>query len=160
MKTLLTERNLICVLFDFRCINKLYPKALPQVSIIMILSNEILSVLLRTLHSLYNRTPTKLIKELIIIHDNSSLAYLHTPIDEYITKNFVKLKFKILSLQTNNAKSFGGREASADILVFINSHIEFGHNWLPPLIGNNLHYQVLCVIYNFTAILFRSNFVR
>lgn len=101
----------------------------------MILENEVLSVFLRTLHSLYNRTPIKLIKELIILHDNKSLSYVHTPLKEYINDNFANLNFKIHSLQSINVKSFGGREATGEILVFVDSHIEFGHNWLPPSIS-------------------------
>ncbi|CAF99632.1 unnamed protein product, partial [Tetraodon nigroviridis] len=54
------------------CRNTTYPLSLPQVSIVFIFVNEALSVILRSIHSAINRTPSHLLKEIILVDDNSS----------------------------------------------------------------------------------------
>lgn len=49
-----------------------YPSNLPQVSIVFIFVNEALSVILRSIHSAMNKTPSHLLKEIILVDDNSS----------------------------------------------------------------------------------------
>ncbi|KPP67991.1 polypeptide N-acetylgalactosaminyltransferase 18-like, partial [Scleropages formosus] len=60
---------------DFRpdgCRNLSYPGSLPQLSIVFIFVNEALSVVLRSILSAINRTPRHLLKEIILVDDNSS----------------------------------------------------------------------------------------
>ncbi|KAG8541037.1 hypothetical protein GDO81_029835, partial [Engystomops pustulosus] len=54
------------------CKNLTYPEHLPQVSIAFIFVNEALSVILRSIHSAIDRTPPELLKEIILVDDNSS----------------------------------------------------------------------------------------
>ncbi|CDQ61630.1 unnamed protein product [Oncorhynchus mykiss] len=54
------------------CRNMSYPTNLPQVSIIFIFVNEALSVILRSIHTAMNRTPSHLLKEIILVDDNSN----------------------------------------------------------------------------------------
>lgn len=54
-----------------RCKELKYAKELPQISIIFIFVNEALSVILRSVHSAVNHTPTHLLKEIILVDDNS-----------------------------------------------------------------------------------------
>jgi hypothetical protein len=54
-----------------RCKELKYGKELPQISIIFIFVNEALSVILRSVHSAVNHTPTHLLKEIILVDDNS-----------------------------------------------------------------------------------------
>lgn len=54
-----------------RCRELQYSKELPQISIIFIFVNEALSVILRSVHSAVNHTPTHLLKEIILVDDNS-----------------------------------------------------------------------------------------
>jgi hypothetical protein len=56
----------------FRCRNLSFPDSLPEVSIVFIFVNEALSVLLRSIHSAIERTPPRLLKEIILVDDNSS----------------------------------------------------------------------------------------
>lgn len=44
---------------------------LPQISVVFIFVNEALSVILRSVHSVVNRTPSRLLKEVILVDDNS-----------------------------------------------------------------------------------------
>ncbi|KAL0629328.1 Polypeptide N-acetylgalactosaminyltransferase 18 [Plecturocebus cupreus] len=55
-----------------RCRNLSFPDSLPEVSIVFIFVNEALSVLLRSIHSAIERTPPHLLKEIILVDDNSS----------------------------------------------------------------------------------------
>ncbi|KAH0502821.1 Polypeptide N-acetylgalactosaminyltransferase 18 [Microtus ochrogaster] len=56
------------------CRNLSFPDSLPEVSIVFIFVNEALSVLLRSIHSAMERTPPHLLKEIILVDDNSSNA--------------------------------------------------------------------------------------
>lgn len=50
--------------------------------------DEYWSVLLRTLHSIYNRTPHELLEEITLINDNSSSVELYEPLRAYVESNF------------------------------------------------------------------------
>lgn len=63
--------------FLCRCRNITYPLNLPQVSIVFIFVNEALSVILRSIHSAINRTPSHLLKEIILVDDNSNNSKEH-----------------------------------------------------------------------------------
>jgi len=54
-----------------RCRKASYPRDLPQISLIFIFVNEALSAILRSVHSAVNHTPAHLLKEIILVDDNS-----------------------------------------------------------------------------------------
>lgn len=62
-----------CFVFPLlgRCRKVSYPRDLPQISLIFIFVNEALSVILRSVHSAVNHTPAHLLKEIILVDDNS-----------------------------------------------------------------------------------------
>lgn len=62
---------LILFFFLFRCKQMTYPDDLPQISVVFIFVNEALSVILRSVHSVVNHTPSHLLKEIILVDDNS-----------------------------------------------------------------------------------------
>ncbi|GLD69744.1 polypeptide N-acetylgalactosaminyltransferase 9-like protein [Lates japonicus] len=66
-----------------RCKQLTYPEDLPQISVVFIFVNEALSVILRSVHSVVNHTPAHLLKEIILVDDNSDSAAddarLHIP---------------------------------------------------------------------------------
>lgn len=55
-----------------RCRNMSYSSDLPQLSVIFIFVNEALSVLLRSVHTAIQRTPSHLLKEIILVDDHSN----------------------------------------------------------------------------------------
>jgi polypeptide N-acetylgalactosaminyltransferase len=125
---------------DFRveeCRNQKNLAALPNVSVIIIFHNEVKSVLLRTVHSVINRTPPELLHEIILVNDNSNSSELYEPLQSYVDANFHgKVKIKNLSERKGLivTRLEGGRIATGEVLVFFDSHMEVGYNWLPPLL--------------------------
>lgn len=66
------DNKILCIHVCFsRCKKAFYPRDLPQISIIFIFVNEALSVILRSVHSAVNHTPAHLLKEIILVDDNS-----------------------------------------------------------------------------------------
>lgn len=55
-----------------RCLQKTYPSQLPSLSVILIFVNEALSIIQRAITSVINRTPSRLLKEIILVDDFSS----------------------------------------------------------------------------------------
>lgn len=110
---------------------------LPKVSVIVIFHNEVKSILLRTVHSILNRTPTELLHEIILVNDKSDDEELYEPLQLYVKKNFPE-KVKIKNLKERKGlivtRLEGARDATGEVLVFFDSHIEVGYNWLPPLL--------------------------
>lgn len=114
-----------------------YLRKLPAVSVIVIYYNEILSVLKRTLHSIWNRTPAELLEEIILVNDNSTYGDLYEPLENYVNLNFPN-KVMIINLKERkglmSARMEGARKATGEILLFLDSHVEVNTNYLPPLI--------------------------
>ncbi|EPY88294.1 polypeptide N-acetylgalactosaminyltransferase 9 isoform A [Camelus ferus] len=54
-----------------KCRQMTYSDDLPQISVVFIFVNEALSVILRSVHSVVNHTPSQLLKEVILVDDNS-----------------------------------------------------------------------------------------
>ena len=71
-KELLTYCVILGLIFC-RCKNKEYAENLPSASIVICFYDESWSALLRTVHSILDRTPATLIHEIILVDDFSTL---------------------------------------------------------------------------------------
>lgn len=115
--------------------------------------NEHLTTLIRSVHSILNRTPAKLLKEILLVDDasdkskklleekndrfecNLSIDELKEPFDKAVA-NLAKTRIIRLNKREGliRTRLAGAREAKGEVLIFLDSHIEVNTNWLPPLI--------------------------
>ncbi|CAG9809706.1 unnamed protein product [Chironomus riparius] len=120
------------------CRQQKYSNKLPSTSFIIIFHNEVLSVLKRTLHSVWNRSPSSLLHEIILVNDASTEIELYDELQKYVDVNFGK-KVKIINLPERKGlirtRMEGARAATGEILLFFDSHMEVGYNFLPPLLA-------------------------
>ncbi|XP_068141575.1 polypeptide N-acetylgalactosaminyltransferase 8 [Drosophila tropicalis] len=128
-------------LFDMRhrsCKKLKYPvEKLPAISIVITYHNEQTSVLLRTLSSIRDRTPIFLLREIILIDDGSSNGANSPKFIEFLMTKYPDLvKHQRLNTQVGlmKARVVGAQQALADILIFLDAHVEVTKGWLEPLL--------------------------
>ncbi|CAG2222975.1 GALNT [Mytilus edulis] len=112
-----------------------YPENLPDVSVIVTFHNEAWSVLLRSIHSIINRTPKHLLKEVILADDWSDMPHLGEPLEKYL-EDYPKVKIVRATSREGlvRARLRGYRVATGTVLVFLDSHIECAEGWIEPML--------------------------
>ena len=130
------ETFLLLCIFDFRCKSQRYLADLPAASIIIPFYNEHWSTLLRSVHSIIKRSPLELVKEIILVDDASQKVHLKQKLEDYIKEKNAKdweNKVRVVRLKERDgligARLAGAKDATADVLIFLDSHIEV--NWHP-----------------------------
>lgn len=109
-----------------------YPSDLPTATVVFIYKNERWSPVLRSVYSVLNRSPRHLLKEIILVDDQSDLEELKKPFDEYCEKHFgdiVKILRPPKRLGLIAAKNYGAKYATGDVVVFLDAHIEANTGW-------------------------------
>ncbi|XP_011057774.1 PREDICTED: N-acetylgalactosaminyltransferase 7 [Acromyrmex echinatior] len=114
-----------------------YPEELPRTSVIIVFHNEGWSVLLRTIQSVIDRTPSKLLEEILLVDDFSDKENLKSDLDSYIEQwgGKVRLLRNHERQGLIRTRSRGAREARGEVIVFLDAHCEVNVNWLPPLLA-------------------------
>lgn len=114
-----------------------YLKELPTASIVIPFYNDHLSVLMRTVHSVINRAPSRLIKEVILVNDFSTKEELYEELKAYLAQNF-EGKAHVIDLPERSglitARLAGAKVSTGDVIIFLDSHVEANTNYLPPLL--------------------------
>ncbi|XP_060683879.1 polypeptide N-acetylgalactosaminyltransferase 5 [Hemiscyllium ocellatum] len=117
------------------CSNQVVHNNLPTTSIIMCFVDEVWSTLLRSVHSIFNRSPVHLIKEIILVDDFSTKEYLKENLDKYMSQ-FPKVR--VIHLHERHglirARLVGAAVATGNVLTFLDSHVECNIGWLEPLL--------------------------
>ncbi|XP_040449259.1 polypeptide N-acetylgalactosaminyltransferase 11 isoform X2 [Falco naumanni] len=122
---------------DAKCREKSYPSDLPSASVVICFYNEALSALLRTVHSVLDRTPAHLLHEIILVDDNSELADLKKDLDDYVKTQLPKTTKLVRNEKREGlirGRMIGASHATGKVLVFLDSHCEVNEMWLQPLL--------------------------
>ncbi|XP_030192352.2 polypeptide N-acetylgalactosaminyltransferase 9 [Lynx canadensis] len=118
-----------------KCRQVTHTADLPQISVVFIFVNEALSVILRSVHSVVNRTPSRLLKEVILVDDNSDSAELKTSLDQYVNRRYPGLVKIVRNSRREGlirARLQGWKAATAPVVGFFDAHVEFGTGWAEP----------------------------
>ncbi|XP_064455998.1 polypeptide N-acetylgalactosaminyltransferase 1-like [Ornithodoros turicata] len=110
---------------------------LPDTSVIIVFHNEAWSTLLRTVHSVINRSPRRLLREIILVDDASERRFLKRPLDSYVSKLPVPSRVIRAINRTGliRARLLGARVAKGRALTFLDAHCECTKGWLEPLLA-------------------------
>ena len=79
-----------------------------------------------------------LIGSLYMVSFYTFIVHLKRQLDDYVATNLPKVR--VLHMEPPRkglmaARSYGARNATGQILVFMDAHVEVNVNWLPPLLG-------------------------
>ncbi|KAM9464055.1 polypeptide N-acetylgalactosaminyltransferase 9-like isoform 1-T1 [Salvelinus alpinus] len=120
-----------------KCKQLTYPEDLPQISVVFIFVNEALSVILRSVHSVVNHTPAHLLKEIILVDDNSDSVELKFNLDQYVNKRYPGLVKIVRNSKREGlirARIHGWNAATAPVVGFFDAHVEFNTAWAEPIL--------------------------
>uniref|UniRef100_A0A674JEQ7 Polypeptide N-acetylgalactosaminyltransferase n=1 Tax=Terrapene triunguis TaxID=2587831 RepID=A0A674JEQ7_9SAUR len=123
------------------CKEKKYPHDLPTLSVILIFMNEAMSIILRAITSIINRTPSHLLKEIVLVDDYSSNEDLKGYLDEQIKNYNAKHPglLKIVRHQKREgltqARISGWEASTADVVAILDAHIEVNVGWAEPILS-------------------------
>ncbi|XP_016837567.1 putative polypeptide N-acetylgalactosaminyltransferase 9 isoform X1 [Nasonia vitripennis] len=123
-----------------------YQKDLPPTAVIICFHNEAWSVLLRTVHSVLDRSPDHLIQEIILVDDYSDMPHLKRQLEDYMM-NYPKVKILRASKREGliRARLLGAAMAKAPVLTYLDSHCECTEGWLEPLLDRIARNQTTVV---------------
>jgi len=109
--------------------------SLPSSSVIICFHNEAWSALLRTVHSVLDRTPPELLHEIILVDDASTQEHLQEKLEKYISE-YPAIKLVRAKERTGliRARLLGAARASGKVLTYLDSHCECSEGWLEPLL--------------------------
>ncbi|XP_045168076.2 probable N-acetylgalactosaminyltransferase 9 isoform X1 [Mercenaria mercenaria] len=124
---------------DSRCHSIEYPKVLPKASVVIIFHNEAWSPLLRTAHSVVNRSPPEYLHEVILLDDFSDRDGLGEELSKYVAKTWPDGVVRIVRTKERSglirARLAGAKAATGDVLIFLDSHCEAAPGWIEPLLA-------------------------
>uniref|UniRef100_A0A182T1B6 Ricin B lectin domain-containing protein n=1 Tax=Anopheles maculatus TaxID=74869 RepID=A0A182T1B6_9DIPT len=112
-----------------------YRSDLPPTSIVIVFYNEAWSVLVRTVHSILDRSPAHLVREIVLVDDFSYLPHLKTQLEEYFASNpKIRIVRAPKRLGLIRARMLGGKSTKTDVITFLDAHVEVTVGWLEALI--------------------------
>ncbi|XP_016993179.2 putative polypeptide N-acetylgalactosaminyltransferase 9 isoform X1 [Drosophila takahashii] len=112
-----------------------YLTNLPKTDVIICFHNEAWTVLLRTVHSVLDRSPEHLIGKIILVDDYSDMPHLKRQLEDYFA---AYPKVQIIRGQKREglirARILGANHAKSAVLTYLDSHCECTEGWLEPLL--------------------------
>jgi len=112
-----------------------YLQSLPNTTIVVCFHNEAWSVLVRTVHSILDRTPHHLLDSVLLVDDASTMGHLQADLDLYMARlPKVKIVRAPERLGLIRARLLGVQHVTAPVITFLDSHCEVTVGWLEPLL--------------------------
>ncbi|XP_048449216.1 polypeptide N-acetylgalactosaminyltransferase 3-like, partial [Rhincodon typus] len=137
------------------CISQKFKRCppLPPTSVIIAFHNEAWSTLLRTVHSVLYTVPALVLREVILVDDDSTEDYLKERLDSYV-KNLpvVKVVRQPKRKGLVSARLLGSSIATGEVLAFLDSHCECFDGWLEPLLARIVESEQVVVSPQITSI--------
>ncbi|XP_074658980.1 polypeptide N-acetylgalactosaminyltransferase 13-like isoform X2 [Tubulanus polymorphus] len=122
-----------------QCKEKVYPSAdvLPDTSVVIVFHNEAWSTLIRTVFSVINRSPRKLIREIILVDDASEKQHLGKQLEDFVSELSVPVYVVRMGVRSGliRARLKGASRAKGKVITFLDSHCECAEGWLEPLLA-------------------------
>ncbi|XP_037551894.1 probable polypeptide N-acetylgalactosaminyltransferase 8 [Nematolebias whitei] len=127
-----------------RCAEKRYPEDLPSLSVVIIYLDEALSIIKRAVRSIMDKTPARLLQEIILVDDHSTNGMfkdLMEKLDEYINSiheerpGLIKKVRHSEQLGLTQARLSGWKTAVGDVVAILDAHIEVHVQWAEPLLA-------------------------
>ena len=108
---------------------------LPATSVVVCFHNEAWSVLLRTVHSILDRSPHHLIDQIILVDDASTMEHVKDELDTYMAQ-YPKVKIVRAPERVGliRARLMGAKYVKAPVITYLDSHCECTEGWLEPLL--------------------------
>ncbi|XP_063087838.1 polypeptide N-acetylgalactosaminyltransferase 1 isoform X2 [Cavia porcellus] len=123
------------------CKTKVYPDNLPTTSVVIVFHNEAWSTLLRTVHSVINRSPRHMIEEIVLVDDASERDFLKRPLESYVKK--LKVPVHVIRMEQRSglirARLKGAAVSKGQVITFLDAHCECTVGWLEPLLARIKH---------------------
>ena len=121
------------------CKKQVYPDDMPTGSVVIIYYNEEWTAILRTVHSVVNRSPPHLLKEVILLDDASNRTELGEPLQNYIEETWPDGVVRLVKSSQRGglikARQVGAEQVTGDVIIFLDAHCEVNHVWLEPLLA-------------------------
>uniref|UniRef100_A0AAY5EUK7 Polypeptide N-acetylgalactosaminyltransferase n=1 Tax=Electrophorus electricus TaxID=8005 RepID=A0AAY5EUK7_ELEEL len=99
-----------------------YDENLLTSSVVIVFHNEGWSTLMRTVHSVIKRTPSRYLAEIVMIDDFSNKVHLKERLEEYI------------------------KATLGQVLIYLDAHCEVGVNWYAPLVAPISKDRTVCTV--------------
>uniref|UniRef100_A0A8C7I0P1 Polypeptide N-acetylgalactosaminyltransferase n=1 Tax=Oncorhynchus kisutch TaxID=8019 RepID=A0A8C7I0P1_ONCKI len=119
------------------CKTKVYADDLPDTSIVIVFHNEAWSTLLRTVHSVINRSPRHLLQEILLVDDASERDFLGKKLENYARTLEVPVRVLRMEQRTGliRARLRGAAATRGQVITFLDAHCECTVGWLEPLLA-------------------------
>ncbi|KAH0627086.1 hypothetical protein JD844_002480 [Phrynosoma platyrhinos] len=110
---------------------------LPTTSVVIVFHNEAWSTLLRTVHSVINRSPRHMLEEIILVDDASERDFLKRLLENYVKK--LQVPVHVIRMEQRSglirARLKGAAASKGQVITFLDAHCECTVGWLEPLLA-------------------------
>eukprot|EP01066_Platyproteum_vivax_P001791 Platyproteum_vivax@DN12253_c0_g1_i1.p1 len=124
--------------------NTTSPVDLRTISIVLAAHNE-QKYIVRTLESIFERTPEEVLQEVIIV-DDASTPSMESALEKYTGDPRVKVVLNPTRIGLIRSKIAGGNASTGDLIVFLDAHVKPDWKWVQPLLKHtNTNYKRVVV---------------